>query len=221
MKILIIEDNEDILSFLKSSLKAKGFIIDGTDNGRIGCSMALTNEYNLIILDLNLPEKDGNTICQEIREYGKTTPIIMLSVNIDIKSKIDLLESGADDYLTKPFSFEELLARIKALLKRSPQIEDDILKSNNLILNKNKQKVTKNDKEIYLTVKEFQLLEYLLRHKGEIVSKTSILENIWDSEVNLFSNAIETHILNLRKKISKDNPHEFIKTMSGRGYKIE
>ena len=221
MKILVVEDDKDTLDFLKPSLKAEGFVVDTAENGTDGISMTLANNYDLVILDFNLPDKNGDLVCQEIRKKGKTTPILILTVNTEVNNKVKLLNLGADDYLTKPFSFEELLARVKALLRRPEKIEKEILQVNNLTLDRKKQKVTRAKREIYLTLKEFQLLEYLIRHQGEVISKVSILENIWDSEVDLFSNAIETHISNLRKKIDKNSPKKLIKTISGRGYKIE
>lgn len=221
MKILVVEDDKDTLDFLKPSLKAEGFVVDTAENGTDGISMTLANNYDLVILDFNLPDKNGDLVCQEIRKKGKTTPILILTVDTEVNNKVKLLNLGADDYLTKPFSFEELLARVKALLRRPEKIEKEILQVNNLTLDRKKQKVTRAKREIYLTLKEFQLLEYLIRHQGEVISKVSILENIWDSEVDLFSNAIETHISNLRKKIDKNSPKKLIKTISGRGYKIE
>jgi len=220
MKILVVEDDKGILDFLRSGLKAEGFVIDTAENGKDGMSMSHLNNYDLIILDLNLPDKNGNIICQELREDGKTMPILILTVDTEVDSKVRALNSGADDYLTKPFSFKELLARIRALLRRPQEIKDEILTIDNLTLDQNKQTVTRAGKEIYLTPKEFRLLEHLMRHQGEVVSKISILENVWDSEVDLFSNSVETHILNLRKKIDKNNSKRLIKTISSRGYKI-
>lgn len=220
MRILIIEDNKDILTFLKTSLETEGFVVDVAENGAKGESLALINEYNLIILDLNLPEKPGDEICKKLRNEEIFTPIIILSVEEDVESKVRLLNSGADDYMLKPFSFSELLARIKALIRRPQEFRKDILQFKNLILDLNKQTVTKNDEIIYLTRKEFSILELLMRNHGKIVSRASIMENAWDSEADIFSKAIETHILNLRKKINKDNPEKIIKTIPSRGYMI-
>lgn len=220
MRILIIEDNEDILNFLKNSLKAEGFIIDVALNGKDGEYLALINEYSLVILDLNLPEKHGDEICKRLREENKTMPIIILSVEEDIDSKVRLLNSGADDYILKPFSFEELRARIKALLRRQNEVLKNILKIESLILDQDKQVAIFNKKTIYLTRKEFSILEHLMLNKGKIVSRASIMENAWDSEADVFSKAIETHILNLRRKLDKNNPEKIIKTVSGRGYII-
>jgi len=220
MRILIVEDDKDILSFLKTGLESEGFIIDATEDGIKGESFALINEYSLIILDLNLPRKPGNEICRNIRKEDITTPIIILSVEEDIENKIGLLDSGADDYILKPFSFNELLARIKALLRRSKETKSENLQVKDLILSNDKQTFIYKDQEIYLTRKEFCILELLMRNCGKIVSRASIMENAWDSEADIFSKAIETHILNLRRKIDKDNPEKIIKTIPGRGYMI-
>ncbi|MFA5127730.1 MAG: response regulator transcription factor [Patescibacteria group bacterium] len=220
MKILLVEDDKDILAFLRASLKTEGFVVDATDDGERGMEMARINSYDLIILDLNLPNKNGDEICRDIRGRGKTTPILMLSVQSSVSNKVDLLNSGADDYVCKPFSFEEVLARIKALLRRPAATYKETLTCADLVMDLNKRIVKRNGREINLTGKEFNLLEYLLRHKGEIVPKTAILENVWDSEVDLFSNAIETHVLNLRKKLNRASSDDLIKTVSGRGYRI-
>jgi DNA-binding response OmpR family regulator len=221
MKILIIEDDKNILEFLKPNLKTEGFVIDSADNGKDGLFLANTNHYNLILLDYNLPDKNGNEICKEIRKRGKNLPILMLSVNDSTDNKVKLLNCGADDYLVKPFAFDELVARMKALLRRPEEISKDIIQIDDLILDKNKEKVIRGDKEIYLTLKEFSLLEFLMKNQGNIITRASILESIWDGDVNPFSNTIETHILNLRKKIDKDFSKKLIKTIPGRGYKIE
>jgi len=220
MRILIIEDNHDILNFLKINLGAEGFVIDFAQDGLKGELLALTNEYSLIILDLNLPNKHGDEICRNIRDANKVVPIIILSVEEDTESKVRLLNSGADDYMLKPFSFEELKARIKALLRRPREITKNTIKIENLLLDQDRQIVTYNNQNIYLTRKEFSILEHLIKNHGEIVSRASIMENAWDSEADVFSKAIETHVLNLRKKINKDNPEKVIKTIPGRGYMI-
>jgi DNA-binding response OmpR family regulator len=221
MRILIIEDDKDVLNFLKPSLEEKGFVADAISDGNKGTFMALTNDYDLIILDLNLPGKNGDLICQQLRSEGKITPVIILTVKTDIESKVKLLNCGADDYLAKPFSFEELLARIKALLRRSPAIASNVLKIGDLALDKTKQKVTRAGREVYLTLKEFSLLEYLMSNAEKVISRAEILEHVWDMEGDAFSNAIETHIFNLRHKINKGcQGKELIQTVPCRGYKI-
>lgn len=220
MKILIVEDEKDIGLFLKSSLEKVGFNVDYTESGERGSFLAKTTDYDLIILDLNIPDKGGYEICRDIRIEGKEMPIIILTVASEIESKVQLLDLGADDYLTKPFSVPELLARIKSLLRRPKKLLNNTISFVGFELNTQKQVVTKNKKEIYLTRKEFILLEYLLLNRGRIVSRGELVDHVWDQEANIFSNTIETHILNLRKKIGKKANQSIIKTYSGRGYGI-
>ncbi|MES2436635.1 MAG: response regulator transcription factor [Patescibacteria group bacterium] len=221
MRILLIEDDVNIQEFLKAALESEGYIVDAVSDGEKGSYVARTNEYDTIILDLALPKKDGHTVCTEIRASGKTTPIIMLTVLSDIQEKVRLLNSGADDYLIKPFSFKELLARIRALLRRPLHIEADILKVADLTIDTARQKVLRNSKEIYLTRKEFSLLEYLMRHRGNVVSRGMIMEHVWNADSDPFSNTIEAHILNIRKKVDTHKTCKLIHTLPGRGYKIE
>jgi DNA-binding response OmpR family regulator len=221
MRILIIEDNYEIRNFLIESLAAESFAVDNAEDGEQGSYLAKTNEYDLIILDNNLPKKNGMTICNEIRRIGNDVPIIMLSVESGIDKKVLLLESGADDYMTKPFSYKELLARMKALLRRPKTIVRDALDAGELNIDCAKQKAFRSGKEIYLTRKEFALLEYLIRNKGSIVSRSTIMEHVWDIEGDPFSNTIETHVLNLRRKIDRSYKEKLILTVPGRGYMID
>lgn len=221
MRILIVEDDKEISGFLKSSLKAECFVVDIASDGERGGFMALTNDYDLIILDNMLPKKEGLEVCREVRKK-KNIPIMMLSVKSEIPTKVELLEAGADDYLTKPFSFEELLARIYAILRRPRKVEDEVLKIGNLVIDTKENIVTtKKKEEIKLTRKEFMLLELLARNRKRIVSRTKILEHVWDAEANPFSNTIEAHIRSLRRKIDPKKTDNLIKTVSGMGYKIE
>ncbi len=220
MKILIIEDEKDIRTFLKSNLEDSGFSVDCAETGEGGTFLALSNDYDLILLDLNLPDKNGLEVCRSLRLAGKETPIIILTVETETDNKVKLLNAGVDDYLTKPFSVSELIARIKALLRRPKKISGGLLSFGDLILDSDKQTVKQKSKIIYLTRKEFGLLEYLLRNRGRIVSRGEIIEHVWDSEADIFSNTIETHVVNLRKKLNKDGKSSLIKTYSGRGYAI-
>jgi len=216
MKILLIEDDENLINFLIPSLKEEGFLVESSKNGEEGLQMALNNNYDIIVSDLNLPEKNGEEVCKNIRSK-KNTPILILTSELDTENKIKLLNLGADDYLTKPFSLKELIARINALSRRPPQITENTIKIENITIDRNRKKVTINEKEIILTTKEFLLLEILAINKGKVISRAEILEGSWDSNADIFSNAIETHISNIRKKLGKN----IITTVSGRGYKIE
>jgi two-component system OmpR family response regulator len=221
MNILVIEDDKEIIDFLKLSLDEAGFVVDTAEDGQAGADKALNNNYDLIVLDYNLPQKDGGQICREIRNSGKSVPIIILSVKSEIDDKVNLLNMGADDYIAKPYSFSELLARIHALLRRPLKIEHDVFKIDNLFLDTISRAVRRGTEEIRLSPKEFLLLEYLVRNRGRVLSRTEILEHVWDMNADPFTNTIETHILNLRKKIGKRKIGEFIRTVSGIGYKIE
>ena len=167
-----------------------------------------------------MPKKNGIEICRDIRESKKQVPIIVLSVLDDTDQKIELLEAGADDYLTKPFSFYELMARIRAILRRPQKLVQSLFQIDDLLLDAQKHEVRRGNTEIYLTKKEFMLLEFLLRHIGSVVSRGDILEHVWDIHADPFSNTIETHILSLRKKIDTAGKHKLIHNISGRGYKI-
>ena len=222
MRILLIEDEKNVVNFLKPNLEACYFAVDVAEDGERGSFMARTNSYDLIILDNVLPKKDGKQTCEEIRAANKIMPIIVLSVIVAANKKIELLNSGADDYITKPFSFKELLAIINALLRRPNKIEGSIMQIDDLVLDTKKNKVTRMGKEILLTKKEFMLLEYMMRNQGIALSRGEILEHVWDMNTDPFSNTIESHILNLRKKITiPKSKKKLIHTLSGKGYKID
>ena len=220
VRLLIIEDDPEVSRSLKTNLKSEGFTTDTASDGDKGLKMAKIDDYSLIIMDLNLPGKNGDEICREIRNAGKTTPILMLTVNSEVNSKVQLLECGADDYLTKPFALKELLARVRALLRRPKAIMPSILKVDSLTLDQNRQTVTRAGKKISLTTTEFKILEYLMRNQGQVISRGTIIEDVWGESADMFSNAIETHIANIRRKIGKNKAWELIQTISGRGYKI-
>ncbi len=220
MNLLVVEDDKETRNFLKSSLRAEGFVVDTAEDGKAGSYKASVNDYDLIILDIELPYKNGRQICSELRSSGKNMPIIMLSVKGEIDTKVDLLQTGADDYLTKPFSFTELSARIKALLRRPQKIEGEVLCIDDLVLDTGGRTVARAGKEVSLTPKEFFLLEYLMRNRGRVMSRQSLLEHVWDVNADPFTNTVETHIVNLRKKLKQKNKKEIIRTVSGTGYKI-
>lgn len=220
MRILVVEDEERISRFLKESLEAEFFAVDVAEDGEQGSYFARTNDYDLVVLDNMLPKKDGLQVCKEIRASGKTMPILVVSVKTGTFDKVDLLDAGADDYLAKPFVLEELLARVRALMRRPAVIESDVLRVEDIELNAKTGTVRRGDRNISLTRKEFMLLQYLMRNEGTVLSRGMILEHVWDMSVDIFSNTIESHILSLRKKLGDTKDDRIIQTISGRGYRM-
>lgn len=219
MNLLIVEDDKETVSFLKPSLKAEGFVVDVAEDGDTGSYKAQLNNYDLIILDIGLPKKDGRQVCSEIRAAGKTMPILMLSIKGEIETKVDLLTIGADDYVTKPFAYSELAARVKVLMRRPLRADDEILRVGDVELNLPRRSVHRAGKPVHLAPKEFFLLEYLLRNRGRVMTRQAILEHVWDMNADLFTNTVETHVVNIRRKLKKDK--NFIRTVSGTGYVID
>jgi two-component system OmpR family response regulator len=220
MRILIVEDDKDISALLERSFREGSFSVDVAEDGEKGSFLARTNAYDIIVLDNLLPKKNGIDVCREIRAAGKTVPILMLSAIQEPAVKTEGLNAGADDYLAKPFSFDELFARIRALLRRPKEITGEILNTHDLSLNTKTHTVCRAKKEIHLSPKEFSLLEYLLRNKGAVLSRSMILEHVWDMAIDPFSNTIESHIASLRRKIDRDGQKSIIQTVPGIGYKI-
>lgn len=219
MRVLIIEDNSEFRETLKASLLSEGLIVDTAEEGQKGLFMALTNNYDLILLDNILPHKNAPEICRAIREDGKHTPIMIISIKNNAEEKANLLNEGADDYLAKPCSHLELMARVRALTRRPKQTIPVVLSVGEITLNSRSGEVKKGKTVIKLTRKEFGLLELFLKNKGQIVSRAMILEHVWEIDADPFSKTIETHILNLRKKLGKPD-QSLIKSVSGRGYII-
>ncbi|MFA5155551.1 MAG: response regulator transcription factor [Patescibacteria group bacterium] len=220
MKILIIDDEAAIVQFLKDGLEAKMYVVEIAADGERGAFLARTGHYDLIILDYNLPKANGAQVLSEIRQDKVETPVLMLTVRTELKDKEEAFALGADDYLTKPFLFAELLLRVKALLKRPIKTAGEFYKIDNLTLNASSQIVRRGGREIYLTRREFALLEYLLRRRDQIVSRNQILENVWDYNADPFSNSVETHLASLRRKLNVNRNRNLIHTFTGRGYKL-
>ncbi len=220
MKILIIDDDTDLVEFLHQAFIHEGWVCDTAFDGQKGSFMARSNEYDCIILDCTMPKKNGETVCAEIREIGKHTPILVMSATQTTPTKIQLLNLGADDYIVKPIDYSEIIARIRALVRRPHIIQNNIIKIEDLVIDTNKQTLIIDGVGIYLTKKEYLLLEYLAKNKGMIVSRGMIMEHVWNSESDPFSNTIEAHIRNLRKKINSQNSDSIIKNIPGRGYSI-
>jgi DNA-binding response OmpR family regulator len=221
MRLLIVEDDKKVGAFLERGLKEENYAVDVCRNGADALYMPQVNPYDVIILDIMLPGKDGISVCRELRENGVLTPIIMLTAKDSLDDKILGLTEGADDYLTKPFSFEELLARIQALLRRSQDYKTKALRVGDLEMDPLRRLVTRGDQKIALTGKEYALLEYLLRNQGRILSQSMIIEHVWDMDYEGASNIVNVYINHLRRKIDKDHPVKLIKTVRGRGYQID
>jgi len=221
MRILLIEDDREIIKFLKPSLEADLLVVDIAQDGEDGSFLARTTDYDLIILANVLPKKTGLEVCKEIRKSGKSTPILILLVKSETTTKVQLLNAGADVFLSKPLALDELLATIKALLRRPKQLQGDLLKTDDLAIDTIRYTVTRGKKDIYLTPKEFMLLEYLLRNEGIVLSRGKIMEHVWDRTVDSFSHTINSHILRLRRKIDYPGKKKLIHTVPGRGYKID
>jgi DNA-binding response OmpR family regulator len=220
MRILVIEDDHNTGHFLKAALGERCYAVDLENDGEAGYRRARAEDYDLIVLDNMLPGKLGIDICRELREAGKTMPILMLSVESSTEKKVDLLRCGADDYVTKPFSIEEMTARIEALLRRPRQMLEKQLQVDDLTLDRDTFGAMRGGTSVYLTLKEYELLEYLMRNQGRVVSRGMILEHVWDMNADLFSNTIETHIMKLRRKIDTTGRKKLIHTVPGRGYKM-
>jgi DNA-binding response OmpR family regulator len=221
MRILVIDDDPKIADFLKSNLEVELFAVDVAADGERGSFLGRSNDYDLVILDNVLPKKLGIDVCHEIRERKKGVRILMLSALSDIATKVDLLDGGADDYLTKPFAFKELLSRVKALLRRPDVAINEIINIGDLIIDTSNHEVTRGKKKLRLTRKEFMLLEYLAKNAGRTLTQGDILEHVWDMELDVFSSTLKSHIRNLRAKIDSGRKESIIQTVNGRGYKIE
>jgi len=221
MRILIVEDDKKVGAFLQKGLREEHYAVDVCRNGADALYIAQVNTYDVIILDVMLPGKDGFTVCREMRQNSIPTPIIMLTAKDSIEDKVIGLSEGADDYLTKPFSFEELLARIRALLRRSQDYKTKILKAGDLEMDPLRHLVTRSGKKINLTGKEYALLEYLLRNKGRVVTQSMIIEHVWDMNYEGISNVVNVYVNHLREKIDKNAKVKLIHTIRGHGYKID
>ena len=220
MRILIVEDDVTIASYLKKGLEEESFSVDVAYDGVDGLTFVREKNYAVMVIDWMLPKLSGIDICTIARKNGINTPIMILSAKSNIQNRVEGLDCGADDYLPKPFSFDELVARIRALIRRQKLQKDTILKAGNLIFNVSKRKVSRDDKEIELTIKEYELLEILMINKGHVVSVKKIISSLW-SEESVSSNIITVLIHHLRNKIDDFHARKLIKTVRKLGYKID
>ena len=221
MRILLIEDEPKIAGAIKRGLLNEGHIAEIHNDGDTGLAAALTDEYDVIILDRMLPNVEGVEICRQVRSAKVKTPILFLTAKTRVRDRVEGLDAGADDYLVKPFSFEELLARIRALLRRPRNSTDCVLTIDDLSLNPADCVVRRAGKVIDLSRTEFRLLEYLMRNARQIISKDKIIEHVWDFDADILPNTVEAYIGYLRQKIDKPFRNQLIKTVRGFGYKLD
>lgn len=223
MRIILVEDEIKLARALSHGLIQKGYAVDVVSDGVKALNRILLNhiDYDLIILDLTLPGMDGTSITKSVREKNITTPILILTARDETKSKIDLLLSGADDYLVKPFSFDELCARIQSLLRRPTEMIPVILKVSDIELNSAEHKVHKAGELLQLTLKEFVLLEYFMRNPNKVINREELLSHLWDFNYTSFSNVVDVHIKNLRKKLDSIGEKDMLETIRGKGYRLK
>jgi DNA-binding response OmpR family regulator len=220
MKILVIEDEPKVNAFIKQGLEEQQYEVDVAFDGLVGKKLAFKNHYDVILLDVIIPYQNGLELCQELRQQGIQTPVIMLTALGTTDDKVTGFDAGADDYLVKPFEFQELLARIKALTKRTSGVvqSGNVLKVGDLELNLDRKTVSRGDFEIYLTAKEYALLEYFMRNKGRVLARNEIADKVWDIQFDTGTNVVDVYVNFLRKKIDKDFPNKLIHTQIGMGY---
>jgi DNA-binding response OmpR family regulator len=220
MRVLLIEDDRKAAKLLSKGLHEEGFVVDIAPTGETGEEQAFVNEYDVIVLDWLLPGKDGIAVCQTLRARDLTTPILMLTARHSLADRVNGLSTGADDYLTKPFAFAELLARIRALLRRARVARPPILRVIDLMLDPASRKVTRAGVKIGLTSKEYTILEVLMQNAGETVSRTRLVERVWDEASEVLDNLVDVHVSHLRKKIDREPGSSLIQTVRGFGYRL-
>lgn len=224
LRLLVIEDDKQVLSYIAKGMKEAGHNVDTADNGKDGLFLATTENYDAMVIDRMLPEMDGLTIIKTIRGAGNSTPALILSALGEVDDRVEGLRSGGDDYLVKPFAFSELLIRLEIISRRQnnpANTQETILHVADLELDLLSRKVTRDGNELDLKARELQLLEYLLRHKGQVVTRTMLLEHVWDYDFDPQTNIIDVHISRLRGKLDKGYETQLVKTIRGAGYIIE
>jgi len=221
MRILLVEDEERIAAFIRKGLKEELYTVDVARDGSEALDIAGAGEYDLIILDLRLPVRDGISVCRELRAQGNTTPILMLTARDTIDDRVRGLDAGADDYLVKPFAFQELLARLRALARRPPVVQDLTLRMANLTLDTRTHQARRDAQLIELSAREYCLLELLMRQPGQVLTRTQIAEQIWGYDFDANSNVVDVYIRYLRRKVDDPFEPKLIQTVRGVGYKLE
>jgi DNA-binding response OmpR family regulator len=220
MRVLLVEDDRKAARVLRQGLQEEGFTVDVAHKGDEGEYQAGINDYDVIVLDWLLPGKSGIDVCRELRARGVATPILMLTARDAVADRVTGLNTGADDYLTKPFAFVELLARVRALLRRGETAQAPVLRIGDLALDPVSHRVTRGDRRIVLTPKEYALLEYLMRHGGRVVTRTELGEHVWQEEHDTLTNLVDVHVSHLRRKVDGGAATPLIHTVRGRGYRL-
>jgi two-component system copper resistance phosphate regulon response regulator CusR len=220
MHILVVEDERKVASFIAQGLREEAHAVDVAANGPDAEYLALVNSYDLIVLDLMLPGKDGIEVCRSLRGRGVRTPILMLTARDSLRDKVEGLDSGADDYLTKPFEFEEFLARVRALLRRGPVARSAARKVADLVLDRDRRVARRGNREIVLTNREYALLEFLMSRAGKVLTRAVIAEHVWGASFDTESNVIDVTISHLRRKVDRGTEAPLIHTMRGAGYTL-
>jgi two-component system copper resistance phosphate regulon response regulator CusR len=220
MRILLVEDEPTAAQMLAKGLREQSYAVDLAHDGENALFQATVTDYDLILLDVNLPLKDGFAVCRELRTSGSTVPVLMLTARDAVQDRISGLDLGADDYLTKPFDFHELLARVRALLRRGQALQAETLSIADLEINTRSHEVSRNGARIELTAKEYALLEFLARRTGALVTRAEIAEHVWDESFDPFSNLIEVYIQRLRRKVDDGFERKLIRTLRGEGYQL-
>ncbi len=218
MRILLVEDEPNAARMLAKGLREEAYAVDVVGDGEGALELAQVNDYDLIILDVMLPQKDGFQVCRDMRTAGSAVPVLMLTARDAVEDRVEGLDSGADDYLVKPFEFEELLARVRALLRRRPALYREVIVVADLSVDIRARRVSRSGRELDLTGKEFALLEYLVRHAGEVIGRAEISEHVWDQSYDPFSKVIDVFIQRLRRKIDEGHAVKLIRTRRGEGY---
>jgi heavy metal response regulator len=221
MRLLVVEDEQKVAGFIKKGLEEEGYAVDWVSDGHEGLWMALDGVYDLILLDINLPGMDGLEVLRELRKKEIKTPVLLLTVRATIEDKVLGLDTGADDYLTKPFAFQELLARVRALLRRRIEAEPPLLQVADLTLDPARRVVFRGQEKIDLTTKEFALLDYFMRNVGRVLTRTMIAEHVWDYDFDPMTNVIDVYVNYLRKKIDAGREPKLIHTVRGAGYVLQ
>ena len=220
MRILIVEDEEKVSRFIVRGLTAEGFAVDSAPDGLSGLDLATTYDYDLVVLDLMLPALSGTEVLRQVRRTNHRVPILMLTARDAVADKVEHLEAGADDYLTKPFAFAELMARVKALLRRGSVERPNVLRVADLEVDRLAQQVKRAGQRIELTAKEYALLEYLAANAGRVLSRTMIIDHVWDQSFDGATNIVDVYVRHLRTKIDESHSKKLIRTVRGVGYKI-